>query len=245
MYHRPKGESVENLALMRRIDKLFLECPFYGSRQMVRHVWREGVCVGRHRVRRLMRLMGLEAIYQAPRTTRPHPEHRVYPYLLKGLAIERPNHAWCADITYIPVQKGFLYLVAVMDWATRRVLSWRLSNTLDARFCTDALTEALQRYDRPEIFNTDQGSQFTSCPSAGSTGTAGRVKQDPGGMIDHLEYTLTPPPSCPRNQDHLRQRPPIVHRAIARPTRVEGLGRPPRKRPQSTVSYDSPFLYFG
>ena len=162
LYHRPKGESAENLALMRRIDELFLKYPFYGSRQMVRHLWREGVCVGRHRVRRLMRLMGLQAIYQAPRTSRPHPEHRVYPYLLKGLAIERPNHVWATDITYIPVQKGFLYLVAVMDWATRRVLSWRLSNTLDARFCTEALTEALERYGRPEIFNSDQGSQFTS-----------------------------------------------------------------------------------
>jgi putative transposase len=147
---------------MRRIDKLFLECPFYGSRQMVRHLCREGLSVGRHRVRRLMRLMGLQAIYQAPRTSRPHPEHRVYPYLLKGLAIERPHQVWSADITYIPVQKGFLYLVAVMDWATRRVLSFRLSNTLDARFCTEALTEALERYGRPEIFNSDQGSQFTS-----------------------------------------------------------------------------------
>ena len=162
MYHRPKGESAENLGLMRRIDELFLKYPFYGSRQMVRHLWREGVRVGRHRVRRLMRLMGLQAIYQAPRTTRPHPEHRVYPYLLKGVAIERPNHVWTSDITYIPVQKGFLYLVAVMDWATRRVLSFRLSNTLDARFCVEALTEALERYGRPEIFNTDQGSQFTS-----------------------------------------------------------------------------------
>ncbi len=162
LYHRPKGESAENLALMRRIDELFLKYPFYGSRQMVRHLWRERVRVGRHRVRRLMRLMGLQAIYQAPRTSRPHPEHRVYPYLLKGVAIERPNHVWAADITYIPVQKGFLYLVAVMDWATRRVLSWRLSNTLDARFCTEALTEALERYGRPEIFNSDQGSQFTS-----------------------------------------------------------------------------------
>jgi putative transposase len=129
---------------------------------MVRHLRREGVRVGRHRVRRLMRLMGLEAIYQAPRTSRRHPAHRVYPYLLKGVAIERPGHVWSADITYIPVQKGFLYLVAVMDWATRRVLSWRLSNTLDTRFCTDALTEALERYGCPEIFNTDQGSQFTS-----------------------------------------------------------------------------------
>lgn len=162
LYHRPKGESEENRALMRRIDELFMEHPFYGSRQMVRHLRREGVKAGRHRVRRLMRLMGLEAIYQAPRTTARNPQHRVYPYLLKGLAIERPNQAWCADITYIPVQKGFLYLVAVMDWATRRVLSFRLSNTLDARFCTEALTEALERYGRPEIFNSDQGSQFTS-----------------------------------------------------------------------------------
>ena len=162
VYHRPKGESAQNLGLMRRIDELFLNYPFYGSRQMVRHLWREGVCVGRHRVRRLMRLMGLQAIYQVPRTSRPHPEHRVYPYLLKGVAIERPNQVWTSDITYIPVQKGFLYLVAVMDWATRRVLSWRLSNTLDARFCTEALTEALEHYGRPEIFNTDQGSQFTS-----------------------------------------------------------------------------------
>ncbi len=162
LYHRPKGESAQNLALMRRIDELFLNYPFYGSRQMVRHLWREGVGVGRHRVRRLMRVMGLQAIYQAPRTSRPHPQHRVYPYLLKGVAIERPNHVWSADITYIPVQRGFLYLVAVMDWATRRVLFWRLSNTLDARFCTEALTGALERYGRPEIFNTDQGSQFTS-----------------------------------------------------------------------------------
>ena len=155
MYHRPKGESAENLALMRRIDKLFLEYPFYGSR----HLWREGVFVGRHRVRRLM---GLQATYQAPRTTTRHPQHRVYPYRLKELAIERPNHVWCADLTYIPVQKGFLYLVAIMGWATRRVLSWRLSNTLNARFCVEALTEALERYSPPEIFNTDQGSQFTS-----------------------------------------------------------------------------------
>ena len=115
LYHRPKGENAQNLGLMRRIDELFLEYPFYGSRQMVRHLWREGICVGRHRVRRLMRLMGLQAIYQAPRTTTRHPEHRVYPYLLKGLAIERPNQVWSADITYIPVQRGFLYLVAIMD----------------------------------------------------------------------------------------------------------------------------------
>ena len=114
-YYTPKGESAENLSLMRRIDELFLKYPFYGSRQMVRQLRREGVCVGRHRVRRLMRLMGLEAIYQAPRTSDPHPEHRVYPYLLRNLEVNRPNHVWCADITYIPVSRGFLYLVAIMD----------------------------------------------------------------------------------------------------------------------------------
>ena len=159
--YAPKGESPVNLALMRRIDELFLKYPFYGSRQMVRQLRRDGVRAGRHRVRRLMRLMGLQAIYQAPRTSDPHPSHRVYPYLLKGMAIERPNQVWCADITYIPVRRGFLYLVAIMDWATRHVLAWRLSNTMDASFCVEALAEALGRYGRPEIFNTDQGSQFT------------------------------------------------------------------------------------
>ena len=161
-YYRSKGESAENLALMRRIDELFLKYPFYGSRQMVRQLRREGICVGRHRVRRLMHLMGLEAIYQAPKTSTPHPAHRIYPYLLKGMVIDRPNQVWCADITYIPVQRGFLYLVAIMDWATRHVLAWRLSNTMDVRFCLEALNEALARYGKPEIFNTDQGSQFTS-----------------------------------------------------------------------------------
>ena len=161
-YYTPKGESPENLALMRRLDELFLKYPFYGSRQMVRHLRRAGLYVGRHRVRRLMRLMGLSAIYQAPRTSTPHPEHRIYPYLLGNLQISRPNQVWCADITYIPVQRGFLYLVAIMDWATRHVLAWRLSNTMDSGFCVEALNEALSKYGKPQIFNTDQGSQFTS-----------------------------------------------------------------------------------
>ena len=171
--YAPKGESPENLALMRRIDELFMKYPFYGSRQMVRQLRREGVAVGRHRVRRLMRLMGLEAIYQAPRTSDPHPAHRVYPYLLGGMAIDRPNRVWCADITYIPVQRGFLYLVAIMDWATRHVLAWRLSNTMDASFCVEALAEALDRYGSPDIFNTDQGSQFTSVGFTGVLNDAG------------------------------------------------------------------------
>ena len=172
-YYAPKGESAANLELMRRIDELFMKYPFYGSRQMVRQLRREGVAVGRHRVRRLMRLMGLEAIYQAPRTSDPHPAHRVYPYLLGGMAIDRPNRVWCADITYIPVQRGFLYLVAIMDWATRHVLAWRLSNTMDASFCVEALEEALDRYGSPDIFNTDQGSQFTSFGFTGVLNDAG------------------------------------------------------------------------
>jgi putative transposase len=161
-YFTPRGESPENLVLMRGIDEMFLRYPFFGSRQMVRQLRRDGVRAGRHRVRRLMRLMGLEAIYQAPKTSTPHPAHRIYPYLLRNVAVERPDHVWCADITYIPVRRGFLYLVAIMDWATRHVLAWRLSNTMDARFCIEALNAALAEHGKPEIFNTDQGSQFTS-----------------------------------------------------------------------------------
>ena len=168
LYYMPKGESAETLALMRRIDELFLNYPFYGARRMALHLRREGVRIGRRRAARLMRVMGLQAIYRAPRTSAPHPEikraaalldFRVYSYLLRGLAIERPNHVWCADITYIPVNRGFLYLVAIMDWASRYVLAWRLSNTLDASFCTDALDEALTRHSAPEIFNTDRGAR--------------------------------------------------------------------------------------
>ena len=166
-YYGPREESPENLGLMRRLDELFLKYPFYGSRQMVRQLRREGISVGRHRVRRLMRLMGLEAIYQAPKTSTPHPAHRVYPYLLRNLTVARPDHVWCADITYIPVRRGFLYLVAIMDWATRHVLAWRLSNTMDARFCIAALRDALAKYGKPAIFNTDQGSQFTSLDFTG------------------------------------------------------------------------------
>ena len=165
IYYRPRGESAENLALMRRIDELHMEFPFYGSRQMARHLRREGVTVGRHRVRRLMRLMGLEAVYRRPRTSAANSEHRIFPYLLRGLEISRADHVWCADITYIPVTRGFFYLVAVMDWATRHVLSWRLSNTMDASFCVGALDDALLRAT-PEILNTDQGSQFTGAAFA-------------------------------------------------------------------------------
>jgi putative transposase len=161
-YHRPAGETRLNLTLMRLIDEQFLETPWYGSRQMARHLRREGYRVGRKRVRRLMAKMGLEPIYRRPRTTVPHPGHQIHPYLLREMVIDRPNQVWCADITYIPMRRGFLYLVAVMDWSTRKVLSWRVSNTMDVEFCIEAVNEAMARFGSPEIFNTDQGSQFTS-----------------------------------------------------------------------------------
>lgn len=148
---------------MRVMDELFLQMPYLGSRQMRSRLRRLGYeDVGRKRIRRLMRLMGLRAVYQRPRTSMPHPDHPVYPYLLRNMEITRPNQVWCADITYIPMQRGFLYLVAFMDWHSRKVLSWRLSNTLESDFCIAALEDALSRYGTPEICNTDQGCQFTS-----------------------------------------------------------------------------------
>jgi putative transposase len=181
-YYQPAGETPLNLELMRLIDRQFLETPWYGSRQMARHLRREGYPVGRKRVRRLMAKMGLEPIYQRPRTTVPHPEHQIYSYLLRDMVIERPNQVWCADITYIPMRRGFLYLVAVMDWASRKVLSWRVSNTMEADFCIEALEEALERFGKPEIFNTDQGSQFTSPQFTGVLRAAGvRISMDGRG----------------------------------------------------------------
>lgn len=161
-YYQPKGESAFNLLLMRQIDEQYLRTPWYGSRQMARHLRRQGHCVGRKRIRRLMRLMGLSAVAPGPDTSRRHPRHKIYPYLLRGLAIERANQVWCSDATYLPMAHGFLYLVAIMDWHSRRVLAWRLSTTQDTSFCVEALEEAIERYGQPEIFNTDQGSQFTS-----------------------------------------------------------------------------------
>lgn len=161
IYRRPAAADPEDLALMALIDRQYLARPFYGSRRMAAWLRGQGHPVNRKRVQRLMRLMGLEAIHPKPRTSRPAPEHRVYPYLLRGLAITRPNQVWCSDITYIPMPCGFLYLVVVMDWFSRRVLAWRLSNTIDAGFCVEALEEALDRFGVPKIFNTDQGSQFT------------------------------------------------------------------------------------
>jgi putative transposase len=147
---------------MKLIDAEYMKHPTNGSRSMYDYLDRQGRTVNRKRIQRLMRLMGLEAIYPKPKTSKPHPEHRVYPYLLKGLDINRPDMVWSSDITYVPMKRGFMYLVAVMDWHSRKVLSWRLSNTLDSDFCVSALKEAIERYGCPEIFNTDQGCQFTS-----------------------------------------------------------------------------------
>jgi putative transposase len=161
-YYEPQGETEMNLALMLLIDKQFLDTPFYGVQQMTWRLRNEGQLVNVKRIRRLMRLMRLMPIFQKPDTSRPAKGHKTYPYLLGGLRVDRPNQVWCADITYLPMRRGFLYLVAIMDWFTRKVLAWRVSNTLEADFCVEALDEALHRFGSPEIMNTDQGSQFTS-----------------------------------------------------------------------------------
>ena len=161
-YYREREISAEDLELMRLIDEAHLQYPFYGSRRIRDWLDDRGQRVSRKRVQRLMRLMGLAALYPRPRTSRPGKGHKVYPYRLRGLCVERPNQVWAADICYLPMARGFLYLVAILDWHSRKVLTWRLSNTLDGDFCVEALEEALRRYAKPEIFNTDQGAQFTS-----------------------------------------------------------------------------------
>ena len=163
-YYRSEPVSPADLALMRRIDELHLEYPFAGSRMLRDMLGQEGTHVGRRHVRTLMRKMGVEALYRKPNTSRRNGRAGVFPYLLRDLTITRPNYVWAADITYIPMKRGFVYLFAVLDWATRRVLSWRLSNTLSTDFCIEAVQEAIARYGKPEIFNTDQGCQFTSSP---------------------------------------------------------------------------------
>jgi putative transposase len=161
VYRRPTEISDEDRAIMALIDRQYLARPYYGSRRMAAWLATQGHPVNRKRVQRLMRLIGLVAVYQRPNTSKPAVAHKVYPYLLAGLSIDRVNQVWCSDITYIPMAKGFLYLVAIMDWHSRAVLAWRLSNTLGADFCVEALEDALARYDKPEVFNTDQGCQFT------------------------------------------------------------------------------------
>jgi len=182
VYRKPAPANDNDLALMRRIDALHTERPFLGSRRIAKTLSQEGLSINRKRVRRLMRLMGIEALGPKPRTTTPAPGHKIYPYLLREMTIDRPNQVWAADITYIPIGRGFLYLVAVIDWASRAVLAWRLSNTIDASFCVAALEEALAKYGKPEIFNTDQGSQFTGAAFTGALSQAGmRISMDGRG----------------------------------------------------------------
>jgi putative transposase len=182
VYRAPRPANDDDLTLTRRIDELFTAWPFFGSRRMTTVLRSEGHAINRKRVQRLMRRMGIAALGPKPRTTTPVPGHKIYPYLLRGLTIDRPNQVWAADITYIPIGRGFLYLVAIMDWASRAVLSWRLSNTMDASFCVAALEEALARFGTPEIFNTDQGSQFTSAAFTGTLAAAGvKISMDGRG----------------------------------------------------------------
>jgi putative transposase len=171
VYYRPRPISATDLMLMRRIDELHMNYPFAGSRMLRDLLSHQGLEVGRRHVRTLMRRMSIETLYRKPSTSRPAPGHKIYPYLLRGLSITRPNQVWAMDITYIPMARGFVYLAAVVDWFSRRVLSWRVSNTMDTSFCIEALEEAFLQHGKPEIFNTDQGSQFTS------EAFTGRLKQ--------------------------------------------------------------------
>jgi len=182
MYYESKPISPRDIELMRLIDEIYLRYPFYGSRRIRDELKDSGHEVGRGHVATLMRKMGIEALYRKPRLSEPHPGHKVYPYLLRNMEINRANQVWAADITYIPMAKGSCYLVAIIDWASRRVLSWRLSNTMDTSFCAEALEEAIIRFGRPDIFNTDQGSQFTSEAFTGILNTNGiRISMDGRG----------------------------------------------------------------
>lgn len=167
VYYTPRPVSEGDLSIMRRIDELHLEYPFMGSRMLRDMLHREGIAVGRRHVATLMKRMGLEAVYRRPNTSKPAPGHKIYPYLLRGLTVDHPNHVWAMDISYIPMARGFVYLAAVVDWFSRRVLAWRLSITMETAFCIEAVEEALAKYGRPHIFNTDQGSQFTSAAFTG------------------------------------------------------------------------------
>jgi len=167
VYYRPRPASPADLDIMQQLDRLHLEYPFAGSRMLRGLLALRGCKIGRRHVKTLMRRMGMEALYRRPRTTKPEPGHKIYPYLLRDLQITRPNQVWAMDITYIPMAHGFVYLAAVLDWATRRVLSWRLSITMEAAFCVETLEDALTRHGKPEIFNTDQGSQFTGASFTG------------------------------------------------------------------------------
>ena len=173
VYYLPRPVPEADLAIMRRLDRLHLEYPFAGSRMLRGLLAAEGCKIGRRHVKTLMRRMGIEALYRRPRTTKPEPGHKIYPYLLRGIEVVRPNQVWAMDITYIPMARGFVYLAVVLDWFSRRVLSWRLSITMDAVFCVETLEDALARHGKPDIFNTDQGSQFTGAAFTGALASNG------------------------------------------------------------------------
>lgn len=188
VYYQPKSVSAEDLRLMRRIDEMHLKRPFYGSRRIRDWLWEAGHEINRKRVQRLMRQMGITALYPKPGSSRPGKGHKIYPYLLKGVEINRAGQVYCSDITYIPMARGFVYLVVIMDWYSRKVLSWRVSNTMDSGFCVDALEEAISRYGSPDIFNTDQGAQFTSEAFTGVLKASGiKISMDgKGRWVDNV-----------------------------------------------------------
>ena len=213
VYYLPRPVPEADLAIMRRLDRLHLEFPFAGSRMLRGLLVAEGCKIGRRHVKRLMQRMGIEALYRRPRTTKPEPGHKVYPYLLRGMAITRPNQVWAMDITYIPMARGFVYLAVVLDWFSRRVLSWRLSITMEAAFCIETLEDALARYGKPDVFNTDQGSQFTGAAFTGALASNGiTISMDGKGawreswsrksaQDDKWSFCLTAGTLLPANQE--------------------------------------------
>lgn len=237
LYYAPAGETAENLMLMRLIDQQYLQCPFYGSRRMAAWLLREGHAVNRKRVQRLMRLMNLEAIYPRPRTTIGDEAHEKYPYLLGGMEVSRPNQVWCTDITYIPMAQGFVYLVAIMDWYSRYVLSWELSNTLEMGFCLCALESALE-HGAPEIFNSDQGCQFTSKVFTGRLKQAGiKISMDGRGRALDNVFIERLWRSVKYEEVYLKDYQAVLDA-------YEGLGRYLRfyneERPHQSLGYRSP-----
>jgi len=224
-YYKAVPLSERDQELMRMIDEQYMKQPTYGSRRMAVWLRRQGHLVGRKHVRRLMRLMGMETVYQRPKTSVAHPAHKKYPYLLRGLNINRSNQVWATDITYIPMRRGFMYLVAVIDWYSRKVLSWRLSNTLEVDFCVEALEEALEKYGTPEIFNTDQGSQFTSTDFIGVLEERNiRISMDGRGRqrVRGTSLAITEIRGCVfeglRNRESLEGRPENLFHAVQRGT---------------------------
>ena len=244
LYYSACPVSAAELAIMRRIDELHLDYPFAGSR-MLRDLLRgEGIAVGREQVRSMMRRMAIEAVYRRPYTSKPADGHRVFPYLLRGMAIERPNQAWAMDITYIPMARGFVYLAAVIDWFSRRVLAWRVSITMEVDFCLDAVDEALVRHGRPEIFNTDQGSQFTSTAFTGLLlENAIRISMDGRGSWRDNVFVERLWRSVKYEEVYLRAYESVTE---ARNSLGSYLGFYNRKRPHSSLDGRTPdHVYFG